>query len=124
MPPARSAGNPSSGNRAIWKPCCPIAESPDCHPMATLASWRLIFSSGLRIRFEERLDELAGRRGAPVTRPRQPSNELPAPVDEIGGGWSPDAVRLPGHVPALIEQDGSDVAPLPDGPPDQFGTFP
>jgi hypothetical protein len=73
----------------------------------------------LPFRFQQGLDELPRLRPVPIACPDHQSDEVALPIDEVRGGRPPHTPLLPGHIPALIEQDGGNVSSLLDGPFDQ-----
>ena len=46
------------------------------------------------------------------------------PVDDVGSGSTPHAPLFPGHLSALIEDDGSNIPALLDGSLDQVRVLP
>src|SRR3989338_7028974 len=80
--------------------------------------------SCFRICLEQREDKRASRRARPAAWPDATPDELAASVDEVERGRAPDPVDLSGDLPALIEEDGGDVAPLLNGSLDQFRVLP
>src|SRR5512147_1789613 len=81
-------------------------------------------ASGCPARLQQGLDELPGGWPVPVARADRPPDEAPLAVQEVEGGRRPDAVRLPGHVAALVKEHWCGVAPLADRALDDLRALP
>src|SRR5262249_12658500 len=66
------------------------------------------------MRVEQRQEQLTGGGLCPVPRADTARDQPPCAVDHVDSGWAPDAVQAAGHVPAAVDQDRGDVAPLVD----------
>jgi hypothetical protein len=106
----------------------PINRRPVAEPHASEAPtcpWMIWgAASGLGDRLEQGLDQASGLRLSPIPGPDHHAGETALAVDEVRSRGPPYAPLPPGHVPALIEEDGGNVAPLLHGTLDQIGALP